>query len=194
MTGDLVDFNLRLLDDACILVREFQRRGIPYAGPVAAHLRHVLEHHEALLLPPAPGVVDYDQRPREAALERNPELVQARLAALQASLRALAAEPAGAPTLHVRGLCGHAGQSTFEVGSTFGRELAFVASHAVHHFALMKPHCLQQGIDLADCLGADVGKAPATVAHERRVIPAPVAVAAAPERQEFPCSPSFAAA
>jgi hypothetical protein len=65
--------------------------------------------------------------------------------------------------LQVRGLGGLAGEFGFEVPSTLGRELAFLASHAVHHFALLKAHCLQQGIPL----GEDFGKAPATVAHAR---------------------------
>jgi hypothetical protein len=40
----------------------------------------------------------------------------------------------------------------------------FVASHAVHHFALLHAYCLQQGIPI----GENFGKAPATVANERR--------------------------
>jgi hypothetical protein len=52
----------------------------------------------------------------------------------------------------------------FSTLSTLGRELLFVSSHTVHHFALVAHYCKTAGVDL----GADFGKAPATMAHEHR--------------------------
>lgn len=189
---DLVRFNIQLLEDARTLVRAHEQQGVAYQGPVAAHLRHVIEHHAALLMPAESGVVDYDSRCRERELERNSTLVQTRLAALQRVLRAWQSRLPNR-ALRVRGLCGHAGEHVFEVSSSTSRELAFVASHAVHHFALMKSHCQASGIDLEACLGADVGKAPATVAHERRLAAAPALHSTRqPTHQEPSCLPSFA--
>ena len=65
--------------------------------------------------------------------------------------------------VRVCGQCGGAGEFSFNHPSSIGRELAFVASHTVHHFALLAAHCQQHGIPTP----ADFGKAPATVAHER---------------------------
>jgi hypothetical protein len=67
--------------------------------------------------------------------------------------------------VRVRGQAGLFGDRRYEVASTVGRELAFVASHAIHHFAMLAPHGRALGIDLP----ADFGKAPSTVAHERAV-------------------------
>jgi hypothetical protein len=131
-----------------------------YAYPVGAHLRHVIEHYEALLQPKSPGVVDYDQRPRDRELQTNPDVALRRLHAL---LRRLNDWTADLGTIvQVRGRGGLAGDFGFAVSSSVGRELVFVTSHAIHHYALLKPHCMQRGIPIA----AEFGRAPSTVAHE----------------------------
>lgn len=163
----LLRFNVQIIEQALSLVAEHALPGRPaYAGPVGAHLRHVIEHHEALLFPACTGVVDYDQRPRNRDVERSAGLARTRLVALQARMASWTDAEADSPvTVHGQG--GLSGEFGFVVESTLGRELAFVASHAVHHFALLQVHCTQQGIATA----ADFGKAPATVAHERNSFP-----------------------
>jgi hypothetical protein len=159
----LLGFNHQLLDQALGLVAAHEAPGAPaFAAPVGAHLRHVIEHYEALLIPRQPGTVDYDSRRRDREIEHSPRLARARLQALQQCLLLWHDASLAAP-LQVCGQGGLAGEFGFEVPSTLGRELAFLASHTVHHFALLRPHCQQQGMALA----ADFGKAPATVAHER---------------------------
>jgi hypothetical protein len=159
----LLRFNGQLLDQALSLVVAHQQPGAPpFAAPVGAHLRHVIEHYEALLIPRQPGIADYDGRCRDREVERSPQAARARLQALQQGLQ-LWRDASLAEPVQVRGLGGLAGEFGFDVPSTFGRELAFVASHTVHHFALLKAHCLQHGIAVA----ADFGKAAATAAHER---------------------------
>jgi hypothetical protein len=159
----LLHFNVQVLDQALALVAAHREAGAPdYARPVGAHLRHVIEHYEALLQPAEAGVVDYDQRPRDGTLERDPALADARLRTLRRRLTAWAGPALDAP-LRVRGVGGVAGDFAFCLVSSLARELVFVASHAIHHFALLHGHCLQRGIRL----GAEFGRAPATVAHER---------------------------
>lgn len=126
------------------------------------HLRHVIEHYEALLNRAETGVVDYDRRPRDPCLERDPVLARARLHALQCSL-AMATGPDLRQPVAVRVLVGVDGDYALQVPSSIARELVFVASHAVHHYALLRRHCEEQGIALAPVFG----RAPATVAHER---------------------------
>ena len=58
-----------------------------------------------------------------------------------------------------------AGEFNFEVESSLGRELVFVASHAVHHYALLAAHLRQLGLPVPEGFGL----APATVAHARRI-------------------------
>ena len=156
-------FNLQMLDQALTLVAAHERPGSPpYDGPVGAHLRHVIEHFDALLLPARKGEVDYDARLRDRALERSPLIARQRLQALQQRFMQLDERGLDAP-LRVHGRGGAGGEFAFTVASSLGRELVFVASHAVHHYALLHAHCKQHGIATA----ADFGKAPATIAHQR---------------------------
>ena len=172
-TQRLLQFSIDVLDQAVALVALHEVPGAPdYASPVGAHLRHVIEHYEALLCAAEPGVVDYDQRPRDSDLERQPALARARLTALQTHLLAWADAQLAAP-LQVRGLGGLSGDFGFAVNSTAGRELVFVASHAIHHYALLEAHCKQHGIPA----GAQFGRAPATLAHERSAPPFSVQLA-----------------
>ena len=183
-TDGLLTFNQRLIDQALALVAVHETsRQSHYAGPVGAHLRHVIEHYEALVFPAEHGVVDYDGRARDRELEGNPALASERLSALRARLD-------GSLALHapvqVRGQGGLAGEFIFAVPSCIGRELAFLASHTVHHFALLAPHCWQHGIPTP----ADFGQAPSTVAHAR----ASSATPTSHPTQEFTCPSSLLSA
>ena len=132
-TQRLLQFSIDVLEQALALVASRELPAAPsYASPVGTHLRHVIEHYEALMSPAEPGSVDYDQRPRDRVLERQPAVARARLQALQARLRQWTHVQLAAP-LQVRGLGGLAGDFDFAVQSSAGRELAFVASHAIHH-------------------------------------------------------------
>jgi hypothetical protein len=181
----LLAFNQQVLEQALALVSEYQgtfQRG--YASPVGAHLRHLIEHYEALLgawCPSGGGApADYDSRARERALETDPAFARRRLLALQQGLAGLDAAACDTPVA-VRGLIGLAGENSFQVASSLGRELAFLASHAVHHFALLVDHCQRQQIPLPK----DFGKAPATVAHHRSQ--RSTSVPSLDHPTEFPC-------
>lgn len=168
-TDRLLAFNRQLIDQALALVAA-HGAGSPvcYAGPAGAHLRHVIEHYEALVFPAVPGVADYDKRPRDRELESSPTLARTRLLALRARLGAWAPEVLD-KAVQVNGQGGTAGAFHFSVASCIGRELAFLASHTVHHFALLAPYCRQHAIPTP----ADFGQAPSTVAHANAARPAP---------------------
>lgn len=159
----LLNFNIQVLDQALALVAAHQAPSAPsYANPVGAHLRHVIEHYWALLRPASAGVVDYDARARDRELEQSPVLARAQLLAIQRELARWSHATLDAP-VRVRGQAGLAGDIGFSAQSSIGRELVFIASHAIHHFAVLHQHCKVHGL----VLDADFGKAPATVAHER---------------------------
>ena len=158
----LLRFSAAVLGQAFPLVAAHSRPDAPpYDYPIGAHLRHVIEHYEALLQPRLPGVVDYDRRPRDRDLQSRPYVALQRLQRLLHRLNDWADADLEV-TVRVCGRGGLAGEFGFAVGSTVGRELIFVTSHAIHHYALLKPHCLQHGIPVS----AEFGRAPSTVAHE----------------------------
>ena len=133
----------------------------PFSGPVGAHLRHVVEHYEALVKGLSFGVVDYDGRPRDRQLETCPTLARDRLLGLRQVLGQWSPDMLDRP-VQVLGQGGITGDFDFCVTSSVGRELAFLASHAVHHFALLAEHLQGHGV----AVPAHFGKAPGTVANE----------------------------
>ncbi len=162
MTRRLLDFNQQMLDQALAVVSQHEVPNAPsFAGPVGAHLRHVVEHYEALIDGLRLGVVDYDGRPRDRQLETSPTLARDRLLGLRQVLGQWTPEMLDRP-VQVLGQGGITGDFDFCVASSVGRELAFLASHAVHHFALLVEHLRRHGVPVP----AHFGKAPGTVANE----------------------------
>lgn len=157
----LIRFNVDVLHQGLqVLDAQSAVPGSDYARQIGPHLRHVIEHYEALTQQVRKLSVDYDSRARDRAPEQDPVVARARIVSLQAQLQSLDVDAAsGSIAIHLRG--GLAGEDNFVSFSTLARELLFVASHAVHHYALIQMHCKAQGI----FLGEDFGKAPATVRH-----------------------------
>lgn len=127
---------------------------------VGPHVRHVLEHYEELLTGLATHVIDYDARVREHELESDPALALARIDAIVARLNEIRDIP---ETIAVSQQGGLGGDERFIVVSSPLRELLFVAGHAIHHFAILKPLLQAAGV----AVPADFGKAPGTVRFER---------------------------
>lgn len=162
-TDQLIGYNIDVLDQALrVIAAQAAVPGSDYASHIGPHLRHVIEHYEALVQQLPQRSVDYDSRARDRAPERDPAVARARIEGLQQHLRTLDMAPINEPlAILLRG--GLGGEENFVIFSTLARELLFVASHATHHYALVQMHCKAQGIDLGD----DFGKAPATVRHAR---------------------------
>ena len=137
---------------------------------VGAHLRHSLEHVqccatavESLRSGLRVPTLNYDGRERDAELERDPAYLAARSRELAAGISDgdgvdLDAEVLAAFALDASG-------EDALLPSTLRRELAFAAHHATHHFfvagLVAKSHL---GLALPD----DVGRAPATLRHDRQ--------------------------
>lgn len=162
----LVVANLRLLERAQELLARVPTAvhagGEGVARPTGPHFRHVLEHYSCFLAGVGARRVDYDSRPREAALEVDPAAASRRARELLDRLGALADTQLETP-LEVRLECGEGTESDQWSRSTVRRELQFLLSHTVHHYALIGLLLDQQGIDP----GPDFGVAPSTLRHWR---------------------------
>ena len=146
-----------------------------YAGHVGAHIRHIIEHYDTLVKAWAaaqqqPGSrchADYDARERNLEVEVNPQAALARIGRIKAAFGGSAgpSEAAMQQCVDVFTRGGLKGEHNFCTPSTLAREIMFLNSHATHHFAIMQGYARERG----QTLGAGVGKAPATVAHEQRL-------------------------
>jgi hypothetical protein len=155
-----------MLNQALLVIAPFADPSPAFADYVGPHLRHVIEHYSALLTPLLTSEkvpqIEYDARVRDRSIETSPNVARGRIRSLQGQLSALTDLQLHTPvTVHLLG--GAAGEAALAVPSTVARELMFVASHAVHHFALVARYCQQNAI----ATPVEFGMAPATIAHAR---------------------------
>lgn len=130
-------------------------------SPVGAQLRHVVEHYQCFLEGLPEGRVDYDARRRDAAIEASRTHAKSVVADLDRALAGLAAAPE--TPLEVQMRCATDDTEPSWSRSSVGRELQFLVSHSVHHFALIKLLIAGDGVDVPE----DFGLAPSTLAHLR---------------------------
>lgn len=170
-TETLCTYGANLLGQAVTLIDRLKKEASPdfdYAKAVGPHLRHIIDHYDALLRAlPSGAPVEYDHRARDPLLQSQPAVTRRKLEDIIQALRDLGAgiPKAYAPTTPMTTIfnSGAQGEYEFETGSTLGRELIFVSHHAVHHYAILSRYCAEAGVTV----DSDFGKAPATIAYEK---------------------------
>lgn len=125
------------LESLLLVSRDDFVRGEPDLGlsSIGAHVRHVGDAVECLLTGMGNGRIDFDARTRDERLERDPALAVARLRDLALRVRRLDHECCPESVL-----VSHDAPSDTAIpvaASTPERELIFLASHCVHHWALV---------------------------------------------------------
>lgn len=126
---------------------------------IGAHLRHCTDFYNSFLRGLESGRVDYDARRRDAAVETDRGAAARALADIAERLAALAPADFGR-VLEVKTDLPDDGPFAWS-RSTLARELLFLTSHTVHHFALIALLMRQRGLDPGD----DFGVAPSTLAY-----------------------------
>jgi len=116
-----------------------------------AHLRHCLDHFEALLDGWPARLVDYDARRRDPRIERDPLAFIKRMEFVVESLRSLSVTDTSsslriiqAPSISSTGAC---------MSSTLERELVFLSSHCIHHLAIVRLMLSYAGIEIPREIG-----------------------------------------
>jgi uncharacterized damage-inducible protein DinB len=153
---------LRQLADVIRTLTDEQYRSKPVgavSSNVGSHVRHCLDHVEALLASLEEGELSYDRRQRGTEVETNRE---AALEVIRRQERQLLAFRSHAERRPLRlSAMVSSGLPPTVVETTVGRELAFVLSHTVHHNALIAVMAQTLGIPVPERFGY----APSTIAH-----------------------------
>jgi hypothetical protein len=102
---------------------------------VGPHLRHCIDHFRLLLDGWRSGAVDYDARPREPRLERDPRAVCEALDGIAGSLAAIRSDDLAHPLTVTQSAA--PGRPPLSSPSRLERELVFLSSHTIHHIAVM---------------------------------------------------------
>lgn len=160
--AELIAFNIAVIAQGQRLAQHYVAQTEAFRHQVGPHLRHIIEHYEALLNRRAGELVDYDHRARDRSVEQSPVIAARRLDEIVAGLRTLGDHHAD-EAVSVGFAIGIGGTGFHLSPSTLARELNFVASHAIHHYALIRPIASAAGVPLP----AEFGKAPETVRYEK---------------------------
>jgi hypothetical protein len=123
-------------------------------GSVGAHFRHNLDFGVILMAGLGSGAIDYSDRERDVRVERDRQHAMKRFEILANSLEEFD-EGELDRVIRVRSEV----DETLWLESSFLRELEFVHSHTVHHYALISAKLDSLGIDLP----SDFGVAPSTL-------------------------------
>ena len=138
-------------------------RAKPYVqSSIGEHFRHILDMFFALTHFTKQGVIDYDLRRRGAPVESQLSVANEELQQVKTWLETLSSQQLDTPvtmlseaTIQSQKIC--------KVSSSLRRELLFVASHTVHHLAIIKVITKHCGIETNEQLGL----APATSTYLR---------------------------
>ena len=129
---------------------------------IGGHLRHNIDHYSSFLIGFQKGYVDYDERQRDLRVENDPEFAISELNRIAEELKRIDS-PDLDISLKVKMDSGSP-ESTKEWSlSTVRRELQFLLSHTIHHYALIAVICHLQGV----ATPSDFGVAPSTLKHQQ---------------------------
>ena len=129
-----------------------------FGSSVGSHMRHVLDHYNSLVNGLSSGVVDYDDRVRGTKIETDLVTCISVAKELKCRLEKLEIELGKSVRVIVSA---NTGESDAGSESSIGRELQFLASHTVHHYALIAIASRMQGITPLDSFGV----APSTLKY-----------------------------
>lgn len=132
-----------------------------FSSSAGTHMRHILDHYLALMHREG-NTVNYNIRHRFSDVENSITEAKAQLDTISIWLGALDENILNMP-VEVISEVSVSEQQDFAGLSTFGRELVFVSSHAVHHYFTLKLIAKMQDI----VIDADLGLAPATASFQR---------------------------
>ena len=135
-----------------------------FISSAGTHIRHALDHYQAIMTGLEGKVINYDHRTRGGDIEKSPDLANKKIAQIIQWLEGLTL------TDFERDLALSTELSVYDakvatIPTTLARELIFASSHAVHHYAMVAQIAKHQDIRLPPLFGI----APATATHLRQL-------------------------
>lgn len=157
--------SLKTAENVLLNINDEQYRAIihPYSANLGKHLRHITDHYQLLFEGLEAGCVDYDQRKRVEIEETNRSAMILRLRQICGELERISTTTEKDRTLLIS-LAVDEGMEVPTVPTSLSRELVFLQSHTVHHYAIIAAILKLQNIELDD----DFGIAPSTLKYEHQ--------------------------
>lgn len=129
-----------------------------YNASVGGHMRHIIEHYQAFLRGLDDGEIAYEKRVRDPLVENDPSYAGGLMEAIAQQLSSVV-HTLGNRALH------YCAETTEGITSatTVLRELEFLLSHTIHHYALVAVMARLQGYEPETTFGV----APSTLKFQR---------------------------
>ena len=134
-----------------------------FKSSMGTHIRHILDHYQALIDGLPLGHIDYDARARQASVELNRHIAIEKLNQTIASIEQL--DNYEMSLLVSMDVGSRDAVNNLPQRSTLGRELTFLHSHHIHHEALIA--FILRVLDLSAVVN-DIGLAPSTKNYEAK--------------------------
>lgn len=165
----LVGACVRALEQGLALLERLDDRlyagtgGLPVQSGVGSHLRHSLDFYQSFVAGVRTGRVDYNRRERDTLVASDRAYAAAKIEIIIEELYRIADLRADTPLSVSPEDADECGADVW-CASTVARELQFLMSHTVHHYALVALVLRLRGFEPGD----EFGVAPSTLAHWRR--------------------------
>ena len=147
-----------------------QMDGDRYAKPayrsgssIGAQFRHILDHYQAFLAGLESGRIDYDARERSRSVETDIEAARTQAERICRELEQVPDDRLDTETTVNTCTASPPDRAPVWTPSTPRRELSFLLSHTVHHFALINLLARAGGVELPGSFGV----APSTLAYRQ---------------------------
>lgn len=134
--------------------------GAPFNASVGQHYRHVIEHFQSFIWGLQSGEINYDARNRNVRLQSEVTYGSVATCDVLRVLKRLTDETLGREC-DVINTVGYGNAGISKLRSNVGRELAYCAGHAIHHYAIIRLISHQMGVTVP----AEFGFAPSTLKH-----------------------------
>ncbi len=164
-------FNIHFLEQGIELLEEIPdnlyalENGTYHKSGIGRHFRHIIEHYYSLIEADFTGQINYDERERNLRLENDREFMITSLKLVCDSLNKWEKTPDTLSNkITVISNEGIKIADKIASESSVLRELQFLISHTVHHYALIGLILRTHGFTPKD----DFGVAPSTLAYEKR--------------------------
>ena len=132
---------LKALDDQ----RYTRRLPAVFSSAIGSHYRHCLDHFDCLLDGVAYGEVNYDHRRRDTRIENDRQFALAETRRLCEACEKIPPRALDLP-LDVISKVNYEGEASSISASSFGREMMYAVTHAIHHYALLAVMCGLLGV------------------------------------------------
>ena len=133
-----------------------------FKSGVGTHFRHCLDSYDCFLTGVEEGRIDYDLRARDALIETDRAVAIAKTEAIIGGLQTLSITDGRTPLL-VKLETAPDQEAASWGDSSLMRELQFLMSHTIHHYAIVAVLLRLQGFDP----GQEFGVAPSTLEYWR---------------------------